>query len=48
MMFNNPKDDIYQPIFDLFKKVKIIATTILVGLNNFFIHIDRTNLLTIY
>ena len=36
MMFNNHNDGIIKPTLDLFeKKVKIITTTILVGLNNY-------------
>ena len=35
MMFNNHNDGIIKPILDLLKKeVKIITTTILVGLSN--------------
>ena len=35
MMFNNHNDGIIKPILDLFKKQKIITTTILVGLSNY-------------
>ena len=36
MMFNNHNDGIIKPILDLFKKkVKIITTTMLVGLGNY-------------
>ena len=50
MMFNNHNDGTFKPILDLLKKkVKIITTTILVGLSTYIIiHIDRKNLLTIY
>ena len=42
MMFNNHNDGIIKPILDLFKKVKIITTTILVGLSNYiFILIEK-------
>ena len=37
MMFNNHNDGIIKPILDLFKKVKIIATILLVGLSNYVI-----------
>ena len=42
MMFNNHNDGIIEPILDLFKKVKIITTTILVDLSNYiFILIEK-------
>ena len=37
MMFNNHNDGIIKPILDMFEKVKIITTTILVGLSNYII-----------
>ena len=42
MMFNNHNDGIIKPILDLLKKVKIITTTMLVGLSNYiFILIEK-------
>ena len=42
MMFNNHNDSIIKPILDLLKKVKIITTTIFVGLSNYiFILIEK-------
>ena len=37
MMFNNHNDGIIKPILDMFKKIKIITTTILVGHSNYII-----------
>ena len=48
MMFNNHNDGLIKPILDLLKKVKIITTTILVGLSNYIFILIEKNLLTIY
>ena len=48
-MFNNHNDRIIKPILDLFKKkVKMITTTILVGLSNYIFILIEKNPLTIY